>query len=70
MPCSADFLKYSCHIIDYWAVQAYKDKHGGVPKIGVAPHHDDFELEEISDDEEEDQDDFNLELFNNEEDQD
>ena len=37
--------------LNYLAVQAYKEKYGGVPKIGVAPHHNDFELEEISDDE-------------------
>ena len=50
--------------LNYWAVQAYKDKYGGVPNVDIAPHHNDFELEEISDEEEEeeDQDDFNLEL--------
>ena len=42
--------------LNYWAVQAYKEKLGGIPKIDIAPHH------EISDDDEEDTEDFNLDL--------
>ena len=43
------------------AVKAYKDKHG-VPKMDVIPNQDDFELEEVTDDEEvDDEDVFDLE---------
>ena len=48
--------------LNHAAVKAYKDKHGGCPKMDVTPNHDDFELEEVTDDEEEDgEDDFDLE---------
>ena len=47
--------------LNYWAVKSYKEKYGGIPKMNVTPtpNNDDFELEEISDNEEE-LDDFNI----------
>ena len=42
------------------AVKSYKEKHGGCPKMDVTPNQDDFVLEEVSDDEEDDEDDFDL----------
>ena len=42
------------------SLRAYKDKHG-VPKMDVIPNQDDFELEEVTDDEEDnDEDVFDL----------
>ena len=46
--------------LNYWAVKSFKDKYGGIPNVTPTPDNDDFELEEISDNEE-DLDDFNIE---------
>lgn len=46
--------------LNYSAVKSFKEKYGGIPKMNVTPpDNDDFELEEISDNEEE-LDDFDI----------
>ena len=57
--------------LNYWAVKSYKEKYS-IPKLNITPGHDDFELEEVSDDDE-DEADFDLdyeELTEDEDDQD
>ena len=43
-----------------YSSEIFKDKYGGIPNVTPTPDNDDFELEEISDNEE-DLDDFNIE---------
>ena len=59
--------------LNYWAVKSFKEKNGGIPKMNITPtpDHDDFELEEVSDDEDiEDFDQDHEELKEDEDDQD
>ena len=42
-------------------MKLYKEKHGKIPEMEVTPANDDFEMEEVSDIEDEREDDYDLE---------
>lgn len=47
--------------LNHAAVKLYKEKHGKIPEMDVTPANDDFEMEEVSDIEDEGEEDYDLE---------